>query len=75
MLLDWLLRRIARRKKISDSEEEQNEFNCGSDGIVLVAGLDVPDHDSRAGDLLDVVEHDCSIVQREILRVVQIHYG
>jgi len=46
---------IRRGKKITNKENDKNEFNGGADWVVLITGLDVSDEHGRARNLLKAI--------------------
>lgn len=66
-------RTIRPGKKIPHREQEQEKLNRAAHGVVLVAALDVPEEDGRAGDL---VERDIRFVEQprgRVLQFVEVH--
>lgn len=67
------MRGVFRREKVSDGEQEEEEFDRGADGVVLVAGLDVAEEDGRARHFLELRGELAQDVDQPALSILQIH--
>ena len=64
---------IGGRQKVSNEEDHKDQLNRGSDGVILVAGLDVADEHGRAGNLLESVRDSIKRLKGNLLGIVKLH--
>ena len=67
------MRCIRRRKEISNEEDYQDQLNGGSNGVVLVAGLDVPDQHGRTRDFLECASNLVHRTNHKFLSILELH--
>jgi hypothetical protein len=71
--LHFLLRAVLWRKQIPHSEEKQEQLNCASYGVILVARLDVAHGDGGTGNALEMRIRVGKEAQCRVLCFVEIH--